>query len=88
MIGIRPGEKLHEEMISISESINTVEGNNWYAILPKSEFVKWKEKNFLKKNICKKIKKPFSYNSFENKKYLKTTDLKILIKKFISDNEH
>ena len=46
IVGIRPGEKLHEEMISISESLNTVEGNNWYAILPKSEFVKWKEKDF------------------------------------------
>ncbi len=88
IVGIRPGEKLHEEMISISESLNTVEGNNWYAILPKSEFVKWKEKDFLKKNICKKIKKPFSYNSFDNKKYLNASELKILIKKFISDNEN
>ena len=80
IVGIRPGEKLHEEMISISESLNTVEGNNWYAILPKSEFVKWKEKDFLKKNMCKKIKKPFSYNSFDNKKYLKATELKFLQK--------
>ena len=37
-IGIRPGEKLHEEMISISEAINTVDLGKYYAIL--NEFAK------------------------------------------------
>jgi UDP-N-acetylglucosamine 4,6-dehydratase (inverting) len=87
-IGIRSGEKLHEEMISFSESANTVEGKNWFAILPNSEFVKWKEDDFIKKNNCKKIKKPFSYNSFKNSKYLSITDLKNLVNEFISNNEN
>ena len=34
-IGIRPGEKIHEEMISINDSENTVEIGKYYAILPK-----------------------------------------------------
>ena len=62
-IGIRSGEKLHEEMITVSDSYNTIEAKNFYIILPN-------DINNLKKYIkifkAKKIKKAFSYNSLEN----------------------
>ena len=37
--GIRPGEKLHEEMITESDSINTLEFSKFYTIVPNSEFL-------------------------------------------------
>ena len=33
-VGIRPGEKLHEEMITESDAINTVEFNDYFVIMP------------------------------------------------------
>jgi UDP-N-acetylglucosamine 4,6-dehydratase len=67
-IGIRPGEKLHEEMITKSDSLNTLEFKDYFIILP-SKFSKWSRKDFINKfeqykgKICKEN---FSYNSFEN----------------------
>ncbi len=80
IIGIRPGEKLHEEMISVSESYNTVDFGNYYSILP--NFHDYSRDQYIKKFGGKKVKKNFSYNSFENKDYLSITDLKKLIKDF------
>lgn len=72
--GIRLGEKLHEEMISTFDSVNTVDLGNYYAIL--SSRVKNKYyKNFLKKE--------FSYRSDTNSHFLKTEDLKKIIKNLI-----
>ena len=48
IVGLRPGEKLHEEMISESESYNTVEYQNLYIICPNSEFIKWNKKTLLR----------------------------------------
>ena len=33
-VGIRPGEKIHEEMITLSDSLNTIESKNFFVILP------------------------------------------------------
>jgi FlaA1/EpsC-like NDP-sugar epimerase len=73
--GIRPGEKLHEEMISTFDSINTVDLGNYYVILSSRMPNKY-YKNFLKKE--------FSYRSDTNSHFLKTEDLRKMIKNFIS----
>ncbi len=73
-IGIRPGEKLHEEMISISEAINTVDLGKYYAIL--NEFAKGTKK--YKK--AKLVNKHFQYNSGTNPKFLTVNNLKKIIK--------
>ena len=87
-IGIRPGEKLHEEMISKDESLNTIEYKNFYVIVPRSKYISLDRNKYLKylKNgkICPK---DFSYNSLENKNYLSVEQLKNLFKKNISDFE-
>ncbi len=72
--GIRPGEKLHEEMISVYDSPNTLEFKNFYMILPN---------NLLKyyKNKGKKVKKNFVYNSLNNKKFLSVSQLIDKVKK-------
>ena len=72
IIGVRPGEKLHEEMITQSDSLNTQEFKNFYVIHP----------SYKKYRINKKV---FSYNSFNNKKYLTVKELKKLIKKNMID---
>lgn len=73
MIGIRPGEKLHEEMITESDSLNTQEFKDYFIIHP--SFRKYKSN----------IKKIFSYNSLDNKKYLKINELNNLINENIKD---
>ncbi len=77
IIGIRPGEKIHEEMISSSDSQNTIELNKFYLILPnlnKKIFLKYK-----KKFKCKKVKQNFVYNSNTNKKFLSVSELRKMI---------
>ena len=76
IIGIRPGEKLHEELITKSDSELTVDLGNYYAILPNTETYK----NYLKNSKIKKIQKNFSYNSKDNNKYLSVEDLRKFLK--------
>tara|TARA_Y100000294_G_scaffold26428_1_gene22388 strand:- start:47 stop:1063 length:1017 start_codon:yes stop_codon:yes gene_type:complete len=81
-IGIRPGEKLHEEMITKSDSISTIDFGNCYAILSPNLF---HEKNYVK-NYCKLkkarlVKKIFSYNSEKNRNFLNKEKIKKLIKR-------
>ena len=79
IIGIREGEKLHEEMITLSDSINTLENKKFYIILPNNSDIK----KFNKKFKAKKVSKMFSYNSLENKERLTISQIKKLIKKNI-----
>ena len=75
VVGIRPGEKRHEEMISEYENDNTLEGKHVFVILNNN-------KNYYKNSkIYKSVKKGFSYNSFKNNKYLSVSEIKKLIEK-------
>tara|TARA_B100000123_G_C25523870_1_gene337902 strand:- start:287 stop:637 length:351 start_codon:yes stop_codon:yes gene_type:complete len=83
-VGIRPGEKLHEEMITVSDSQNTLEFNNFFIIKPSSEYFSYNSNQFCKVNKLrpkKIIKKNFSYNSLENKDYLSLKQLRAMINK-------
>ena len=79
IVGIRPGEKIHEELINEAESRNTVEFKNYYTILP--YFSEAEIKNYCKKNKCKIVTKNFSYNSGTNKVFMKLNELKSITKK-------
>jgi UDP-N-acetylglucosamine 4,6-dehydratase (inverting) len=72
--GLRPGEKMHEEMITSSDSSNTLEYKDYYVILPSTtEFLSWNINDFIKNKqngFCKKCLENFSYNSLQNEKYL------------------
>tara|TARA_B100000965_G_scaffold280439_1_gene238294 strand:- start:12168 stop:13175 length:1008 start_codon:yes stop_codon:yes gene_type:complete len=80
IVGIRNGEKLHEEMISLDDSRNTVEFNNFYIIYPNTVFVDQKYLDFIKKFKGKRIKKEFIYRS-NNNKFLSIKELKDCLKK-------
>tara|TARA_B100000963_G_scaffold251763_1_gene220562 strand:+ start:2391 stop:3392 length:1002 start_codon:yes stop_codon:yes gene_type:complete len=67
IIGIRPGEKLHEQMISIDEANSTYEYKDYYKILP--QINKWeKDKKRIKNG--KKVNKKFKYTSDLNSKWM------------------
>ena len=84
-IGVRPGEKINEEMISIHDSPNTLETKNYFIIAPTLKFRNFK-KEYLKKNKSfKSCKNNFSYNSKDNKNFLSIKKIKDLIKANIKD---
>ncbi len=71
-IGIRPGEKLHEKMISEDDSLFTYEYKNYFKILP--SFLNDSErKKYIKRG--KKVRKGFSYSSDNNKEWISKNKL-------------
>jgi len=82
--GIRPGEKIHEELITESDSLNALEYKNEFIILPNTLDFKLGKKKYLKKSFYSKGKiceRDFKYTSKNNKHFLKINELKNLIKK-------
>ena len=77
-VGLRPGEKLHEELISQYDSNETVDCENYYIILPHD----YHDTNFnYNKKKLKRVKKNFVYSSNINNQFLSIKDLKKLISK-------
>lgn len=81
VIGIRPGEKLHEEMITETDALNTIEFDEYFVILPSNkiwDIEKFKyESNRTQGKYCKY---GFSYNSEKNNVFLTIEEIKDLIK--------
>lgn len=81
-IGIRPGEKLHEEMITSSDSYNTIEFDKYYAILsPDAD-----KQKYLKHFKAREVVKSFQYNSGTNDKWETVESMRELIKKYVDKN--
>ena len=75
--GIRPGEKIHEMLISTDDARNTYENKDFFVIKPQLIFSRRKEK----KSIYKKTtSKDFIYSSDKNKKWLLKKDLIKMLK--------
>ncbi|MDC1244561.1 UDP-N-acetylglucosamine 4,6-dehydratase (inverting) [Crocinitomicaceae bacterium] len=81
IVGIRPGEKIHEEMITASDSYSTYDLGDYYVILPLE--TKWNLSDFLTEFNAKKVKQGFSYNSKENTMFLSVQELRELIEKHL-----
>lgn len=77
-IGIRPGEKLHEIMVTSEDVPRTFEYKNYYIIYPQLILENNKKKHVEKGG--KKVKAGFTYRSDENKEWLSEQDLKKIIK--------
>ena len=82
VIGIRPGEKLHEEMITATDSLSTIDVGPYYAILPTVSY-KYTEMDFLNHHNGKKVQEGFSYNSAENSEWETVETLREKIKQFV-----
>ena len=82
VIGRRPGEKLHEELISNVDALYTIDLNEFYIISPYQNMTRWKKEDFMKFNKLKKLKfckKDFSYTSNNNKSFLSINSLKKIL---------
>ena len=77
--GIRPGEKMHEELITISDGVNTIDRGNYYVITPSIQ--KYSDQCKSRGIDFKNLPIDFSYKSNTNKDFLTVEDLKKLINK-------
>lgn len=84
VVGIRPGEKVHEEMITPSDSFYTYDLGTYYAILPSNP--RWDLNAFIKNFNAKKVPAGFKYNSEENNEWETVDSLRSLIKEHIDPN--
>lgn len=81
IIGIRPGEKIHEEMITEADSYTTVDLGKYYAILPQVPI--WNQEEYMNHFQAKAVKPGFKYNSGTNKEWLTVEDIRDLIVKHV-----
>jgi UDP-N-acetylglucosamine 4,6-dehydratase (inverting) len=82
VVGIRPGEKLHEEMITDTDSLNTIDLGRYYAILPSVSFMHT-EDDFMQHHRAKKVPFGFKYNSGTNTEWESIESLRDLIVKHV-----
>lgn len=83
-VGIRPGEKLHEEMITVSDALNTYDIGKYYVILP--QHTVFNRAAFIKHFDAKLVAPNFSYNSGENSTWETVESLRDLVKKHVDPN--
>ena len=77
IVGIRAGEKVHEEMINVSDSFTTYDLGNYYVILPQK--TNWNLEEYKSKFSAKLVPQGFSYNSGENSEWETVDSLRRLI---------
>ncbi|WP_345112372.1 UDP-N-acetylglucosamine 4,6-dehydratase (inverting) [Hymenobacter algoricola] len=74
IVGIRPGEKLHEEMITETDALSTVELSKYYVILPFTS--RWNVEDFIKHFNGKRVADGFHYNSANNDEWLSAEQIR------------
>ena len=89
-VGVRPGEKLHEELISHTELGKVVEYSKQYVILPNTEFLSWDREAYLARkdieggNLCPE---GFTYNSEINSEFLSVSEIRDMIIRHVPGGE-
>ena len=78
VVGIRPGEKIHEEMITASDSFSTIDLGEYYAILPSDGSVQ--ERYHAMGRSIQMVEPGFAYNSGSNPDFLTVDQLRQLIR--------
>lgn len=81
IVGIRPGEKIHEEMITEADSFSTIDLGKYFAILPSSDaqFIE----SYCKESGGKAVEPGFAYNSGTNSEFLSVDELQELIERHV-----
>jgi UDP-N-acetylglucosamine 4,6-dehydratase len=82
VVGVRPGEKLHEEMVTASDSFNTVDLGPYFAILPSADGAV--REHYLSRSGAKEVPRGFSYNSGDNTAFLTVSELRELVREHVS----
>ena len=78
IVGIRPGEKLHEEMITNNDSPNTIDLGGYYAILGSGQQTRMSQ--YLKTMKAQKVPAGFAYESGSNPIFLSVDEIRTLVK--------
>jgi len=84
IVGVRPGEKIHEEMITETDSFNTYDCGKYYVITP--TVPNWNEKEWVKTFNAKKVPQGFKYNSGANTEWLTIEQIRSQIKQHVDPN--
>ena len=84
IIGVRPGEKIHEEMITTSDSYNTVDLGDYYAILPQKS--NYSKEDYKEEFGAVDVPRGFSYDSGNNTKWETVESLRKLVKIHVDPN--
>ena len=82
VIGIRPGEKIHEEMITASDSFNCVDLGDYYAILPGAG--RFTTEQYAERTGARPVPLGFAYNSGTNDRFLTVEELRGLIAEHVA----
>ena len=82
VVGIRPGEKIHEEMITASDSFSTVDLGDYYAILPSDGSVH--EAYQRAGRSTQQVPQGFAYNSGSNPDFLSVEQIRNLIREHVN----
>jgi len=82
VVGVRPGEKIHEEMITASDSFNTVDMGRYFAILPSGG--QYSIEEYCARYSAKPVEPGFSYNSGTNPDFLSVEQLRKLIAQHVT----
>jgi UDP-N-acetylglucosamine 4,6-dehydratase len=82
VVGVRAGEKIHEEMITSSDSFNTLDLGRYYAILPSTSHPLRSE--YMGQPGVSEVPQGFSYNSGTNTDFLSIEQLRVLIREQVA----
>ena len=81
IVGIRPGEKLHEEMITIADAPNTIELDNYFVICPSNlGYLSRQVDDYTRHYNARLVPNGFTYNSGENTEWLNVEEIRKEIK--------
>jgi len=83
VVGVRPGEKIHEEMITVSDSLNTVDMGRYYAILSSSAGYSIDE--YCEATKAARVAPGFSYDSGTNSDFLSVEQLRACIAEHVAN---
>jgi UDP-N-acetylglucosamine 4,6-dehydratase (inverting) len=81
VVGIRPGEKVHEEMITASDSFTTYDLGKYFVILPQT--TNWNLDEFIKNFNAILVPQGFNYTSGDNTEWETVDSLRTLIKEHL-----
>jgi UDP-N-acetylglucosamine 4,6-dehydratase (inverting) len=84
IVGVRPGEKIHEEMITETDALNTVEFDNYFVILP--SYPLWDVEKYIKTYNGHPCTPGFRYNSGENSEWMSVEQIRELVRQHVDQD--